>query len=85
MSGIVDHPLNQRERELVDVLVHMHAEFGLTAEFTSAAVGQIAGPCAGSLAGLTMHGYVKQRVNKSEVVYQLAEKGFALFAGVEID
>lgn len=84
MSQTIDHPLNPRERQLVDVLVAMHQEFGLAATFTSEAISHITGPCAGSLAGLTLHGYVKQRTNPDGVVYSLAEKGFALFAGVEI-
>lgn len=84
MTQPVDHPLNPRERQLIDVLVSMHQEFGLAAEFTGAAIAHITGPCAGSLAGLTLHGYVTQRVNKGEIVYRLAEKGFALFAGVDI-
>jgi hypothetical protein len=79
-----DHPLNPRELQLIDVLIAMHQEFGIAAEFTSAAIGHITGPCAGSLAGLTLHGYASQRVRKGEVVYRLAEKGFALYAGVDL-
>lgn len=77
-------PLNQRERALITVLVEMHAEFGIHATFTSDAISHIWDqPCAGSLAGLTMLGYVKQRSGKDGIVYSLTEKGFALFAGVE--
>lgn len=81
---VIDHPLNTRERELIDVLVAMHSEFGLAAQFTSDAIAHVAGPCAGSLAGLALHGYAHQRSGAQGIVYSLSEKGFALFAGVEI-
>lgn len=82
---VIDHPLNTRERELIDVLVAMHAEFGLAATFTSSAIAHVWGqPCTGSVAGLVLHGYAHQRRGDDGIVYSLSEKGFALFAGVEI-
>lgn len=81
---LLDNPLNKRERELVDVLVAMHREFGIAAQFTTAAVSHMAGPCAGSLAGLALHGYALQRRGGEGIVYSLSEKGFALFAGIEM-
>lgn len=84
MSGTINHPLNRRERNLVDLLVQMHAEFGLAANFTSEAVAHINGPSAGSLAALVMHGYAQQVREGGQIGYRLTEKGFALHAGIEV-
>jgi hypothetical protein len=76
-------PLGNREREILDILVTMHAELGISSQFTSDAIAHIAGPCTGSLAGLTLKGYVDQRVGEGGIVYQVNETGYALFAGIE--
>ena len=76
-------PLGIRERDILDVLVQLHGELGLEKQFTSEAVAHVAGPCAGSLAGLALRGYVRQRSTADGIVYAVTEAGFALFAGIE--
>lgn len=77
-------PLGQRERDILDVLVSMHAEFGLDARFTGQAISLVVGsPCPGSLAGLALKGYVSQETSADGIVYRVLEAGYALFAGVE--
>lgn len=76
-------PLGTRERDILDTLVALHAEYGLDKQFTADAIALVAGPCAGSLAGLSLKGYVAQRASKDGIVYHVLEAGFALFAGVE--
>ena len=59
----------------------MHEEFGWV-EITGAAVAHIAGPCAGSLAGLTMAGLVTQRAaaqdSREGLTYKATQTGLAL-------
>lgn len=76
-------PLNQRERDILDVLVSLHGEYGPHKHFTADAIALHAGPCAGSLAGLTIHGYITQRNTPDGIAYQVTENGYALFAGIE--
>jgi hypothetical protein len=78
-----EHPLNSRERALINVLVEMHAELGITSRFTSKAIEHIYGPCTGSLAGLVVHGYARQQSSNDGIVYSLTEKAYALFAGID--
>ena len=76
--------LPERERVLLALLVQMHSEFGLSSRFTSEAVALITGePCAGSLAGLTMAGYIAQRNAPEGIVYCVTENGYAKHAGIE--
>ncbi len=83
MPPTVDSPLTEREHQVLNTLVQMHQEFGLFTQFTGAAVAHIAGPCAGSLAALAMHGYATQRMEIRLLVYRVTEAGFALFAGID--
>lgn len=76
-------PLNPRERDILDLVVQLHGEYGLDKQFTSDTIALIAGPCAGSLAGLTLKGYVTQRNSDDGIVYAATENGYALFAGIE--
>jgi hypothetical protein len=77
-------PLGQRERLILDVLVTMHAEYGLNARFTRQAIEHIVGePVPGSLAGLALKGYVRQESSTDGIVYTVLEAGYALFAGLE--
>lgn len=76
-------PLNPRERDVLDVLVTMHGEYGLDKQLTREAITLIAGPCAGSLAGLALKGYARQMNTSDGIAYQVTEAGYALFAGVE--
>ncbi len=76
-------PLNTRERDILDILIQLHGEYGPQKHFTGSAIAHIAGPCAGSLAGLTLKGYVYQRSSEEGLVYCATEAGYMLFAGIE--
>lgn len=76
-------PLNTRERDILDTLVNLHGEYGFEKQFTTDTISLIAGPCAGSLAGLTLKAYVTQRNTPDGIAYRVTEAGFALYAGLE--
>ncbi len=78
-------PPTNRERQVLDLLVAMHGEYGLDAHFTRAAIEHLLdSPAAGSLAGLALNAYITQRTQNNELVYAVTEQGFALYAGLDL-
>jgi len=83
----------RREREVLNAIAQLHEEFGLEHRFTSLAIAHVVGAAPGSLAGLTMSGYVTQRAgdDKAEgMTYQITPAGLALarsamHSGVKLD
>lgn len=68
--------LNRREGEVLVCVVGMVEEFGPEVDFTRGAIELVFGsPVAGSLAGLTMLGYMTQRTSPEGLVYKLTEGG----------
>jgi hypothetical protein len=76
--------LNRREREVLQCVVQLHDEFGRDIQVTSKAVAHLLGPAAGSLAALTMAGYVRQRPGlqgqNEGMRYQATPAGFEMAA-----
>jgi hypothetical protein len=80
-----DTGLLPRERELVNVLAAFHQEFGVTTTVTSQALAHLTGESwPGSLAGLSMKGYVaaERKEEEKAIGYRLSERGWALFVGL---
>jgi hypothetical protein len=71
--------VGRREREVLNAVVALHREFGNGTQFTRAAIEHVLGePCAGSLAGLTMLGFVTQRQAPEGIVYRATQNGHEL-------
>lgn len=68
--------INRREGEVLVVIANLATEFGIDNAFTRGAVEHVLGsPCAGSLGGLAMLGYVTQRTGPEGLEYRLTATG----------
>jgi hypothetical protein len=81
------HPsLTPRQRKALDLLVHVHQEFGLGASVTHEAMHLLTDAWwAGSLSRLVQYGLVERVSGNDGIGYRMTEHGWAEFAGVPLE